>query len=166
MSQSCFSLGFLFQNSLWKLPQNRGYKGIYIVGWERMWKVSFSQTGCSSDLTSQLGWVASSSREQMTWPAWNFCPVMQQLVRLFSFWHAWHVCNILAACNLRATREIQPRVPVSLYNLEQFFTLSHTLPSHNSHLNAGLLIAKLQVNLTWNKANKMVDSIQPYTNSQ
>ena len=27
-----FSLGFLSQNSLWNLSQNRGYKGIYIVG--------------------------------------------------------------------------------------------------------------------------------------
>ena len=26
-----FSLGFLSQNSLWKLSMNRGYKGIYIV---------------------------------------------------------------------------------------------------------------------------------------
>ena len=58
-----FSLGFLSQNSLWKLPLNRGYKGIYIVGWERMWKVIFCQTGCSGSLTSRLGWVASSSRE-------------------------------------------------------------------------------------------------------
>ena len=32
MSQSFFSLGFLSQNSLWKLSLNRGYKGIYIVG--------------------------------------------------------------------------------------------------------------------------------------
>ena len=29
MSQSCFSLGFLSQNSLWKLSTFRGYKGIY-----------------------------------------------------------------------------------------------------------------------------------------
>ena len=63
----------------------------------------------------------------------------------------------------RATREIQPRVPVSLHNLEQFFTLSHTLPLHDSHLNTGLLIAKIQVNLTRNKAKKMVDNIQPYS---
>ena len=27
-----FSLGFLSQNSLWNLSQNRGYKGIYIAG--------------------------------------------------------------------------------------------------------------------------------------
>ena len=32
MSQSCFSLGFLSQNSFWKLSLNCGYKGIYIVG--------------------------------------------------------------------------------------------------------------------------------------
>ena len=57
----------------------------------------------------------------------------------------------------RATREIQLQVPVSLHNLEQFFTLSHTLPLHDSHLNIGLLIAKIQANLARNKANKMVD---------
>ena len=55
-----------------------------------------------------------------------------------------------------------PRVPVSLHNLEQFFTLSHTLPLHDSHLNTRLLIAKIQANLTRSKANKMVDKIQPY----
>ena len=32
MSQSCFSLGFLSQNSFWKLSTFRGYKGLYIVG--------------------------------------------------------------------------------------------------------------------------------------
>ena len=94
-----FSLGFLSQNSLWKLSLNCGYKGIYIVGWEGMWKVIFCQTRCSGSLTSWLGWVASSSREQTAWPAQDFCPVMQQLARRFSFWHAWHVCIILAACS-------------------------------------------------------------------
>ena len=57
---------------------------------------------------------------------------------------------------------LQPRVPVSLHNLEQFLTLSHTLPLHDSRLNTGLLIAKIQANLARNKANKMVDKIQPY----
>ena len=63
----------------------------------------------------------------------------------------------------RATYEIQPQVPASLHNFEQFFTLSHTLLLHDSHLNTGLLIAKIQANLAWNKANKMVDKIQLYT---
>ena len=71
-----FFLGFLSQNSLWKLSLNRGYKGIYTVGWEGMWKVIFCQTGCSSDLTLRLGWVASSSHEEIAWLAWDFCPVV------------------------------------------------------------------------------------------
>ena len=62
----------------------------------------------------------------------------------------------------RAIHEIQSRVPVSLHNLEQFFTLFHTIPLNDSHLNTGLLIAKIQENLARNKANKMVDKIQPY----
>ena len=53
--------------------------------------------------------------------------------------------------------EIQPRVPASLHKLEQFFTLSHTLPLHDSPLNTELLIAKIQTNLARNKINKMVD---------
>ena len=109
-----------------------------------------------------LGWVASLSRELTAWPAWDFCPVVQQLAQLFSFWHAWHVCNFLAACKPRATRKIQSRVPTSLHNLEHFFKLSYTLPLHDSYLNTGLLIAKIQANLTRNKANRMVDKIQPY----
>ena len=62
----------------------------------------------------------------------------------------------------QATREIQLRALASLHSLEQFFTLSHTLPLHDSHINTGLLIAKIQANLTQNKAEKMVDKIQPY----
>ena len=57
----------------------------------------------------------------------------------------------------QATRKIQLRVLASLHKLEQFFTLSHTLSLHDSHLNTGLLIAKIQANLAQNKANKMVD---------
>ena len=65
--------------------------------------------------------------------------------------------QLLAACKPRATREIQSQVPASLHNLEHFFTLSHTLSLHNFHLNTGLLIAKIQANLVWNKANKIVE---------
>ena len=35
----------------------------------------------------------------------------------------------------------------------EFFTLSHTLPLHDSYLNTGYLIAELQANLAQNKAN-------------
>ena len=33
-----------------------------------------------------------------------------------------------------------------MHTLELFFTLSHTLPLHDSHLNAGFLNAELQAN--------------------
>ena len=56
----------------------------------------------------------------------------------------------------------QPRVSASLHNLEYFFTLSHSLPLRDFHLNIGLLIAEIQTKLARNKANKMVDKIQPY----
>ena len=58
--------------------------------------------------------------------------------------------------------QVQSRVSASLHNLEHFFTLSHSLPLHDSHLNMGLLIAKIQANLARNKANKMIDKIQLY----
>ena len=64
--------------------------------------------------------------------------------------------QLLAACKSRTTRKIQSRVLVSLHNLEHFFTLSHILPLHDSYLNTGLLIAKIQANLARNKSNKMV----------
>ena len=56
----------------------------------------------------------------------------------------------------------QPRVSAFLHNLEHFFTLSHLLPLHDSHLNTGLLIAKMQENLARNKADKIVDKMQLY----
>ena len=72
------------------------------------------------------------------------------------------MCTFLVACKPRATGEIQLRVLASLHNLKHFFTLSHTLPLHDSHLNTGLLIAKIQANLARNKTNKIVDKIQLY----
>ena len=55
-NQSCFSLGFLSQNSLWKLFTFRGYKGLYIVGWERNVKRQFfpNKVVCRLDLVTKL----------------------------------------------------------------------------------------------------------------
>ena len=51
----------------------------------------------------------------------------------------------------------QSRDPVTRCSLiahtGQIFTLSHTQPLHNSHLNTWFLIAELQANLARNKAN-------------
>ena len=74
-----------------------------------------------------------------------------------------HTCANFSGLPVANQPRVQPRVSASLHNLEHFFTLSHLLPLHDSHLNKGLLIAKIQANLTRNKANKMVDKIQPYS---
>ena len=147
MSQSCFSLGFLSQNPLWKLLIFRGYKGYLYWSEKGMRRVNFSIVKWTSDLTSRLDWVASPSHELIEWSVWTFCHVVLQLVWRFSFSTYFTCVHLLVTCKLQATREIQPRVPVSLRSLEHFFTLSHTLPLHDSHLNTGLQIAKLQANL-------------------
>ena len=157
MSQSCFSLEFLFQNSLWKLSIFRGYKGYLYWSEKGMRRVSFSITEWTSNLASRLDWVTSPSHEPTEWLDWTFCPVVLQLAWRFWFSACFTCVHLLAACKPWDTRKIQPRVPASLHNLEHFFTLSHTLLLHDSHLNTGLLIAKLQANLAQNKVNKMVD---------
>ena len=62
----------------------------------------------------------------------------------------------LAACS-REPPARSSRESLLLCTILNISSLSHLLPLHESHLNIGLLIAKIQVNLTRNKANKMVD---------
>ena len=45
-----------------------------------------------------------------------------------------------------ASRKSQLQGPASLHNLEHFFTLSHSLPLHESHLNTGFLSTEIQAN--------------------
>ena len=68
-----------------------------------------------------------------------------------------HTCASFG--NLPATSHERDLVtsPYRMHTSKLFFTLSHTLPLHDSHLNTGFLNAKLQANLAQNKANKMVD---------
>ena len=73
-----------------------------------------------------------------------------------------HTCANFGGLLVASHPRVQPQVSASLHNLEHFFTLSHSLPLHESLLNTGLLITKIQENLARNKANKMVDKIQPY----
>ena len=94
MNQSCFTLGFLSQNSIWKLSFICGYEGYLYWGEKRMWNIRFFKTGVARGLASRLDWVARSSRKITVWPFVLFCPVVLQLAWLFTFWHAWHVCYI------------------------------------------------------------------------
>ena len=71
--------------------------------------------------------------------------------------------QLLVACNRESPTRSSRESLFFLHTLEHFFTLSHSLPLQESHLNAGLLIAEIQANLAWNKANKMVNYIQAYT---
>ena len=73
-----------------------------------------------------------------------------------------HTCANFGGLPVASHSRVQPRVSASLHNFKNLFTFSHSLPLHDSHLTTGLLIAKIQVNLARNKANKMVDKIQPY----
>ena len=162
MNQSCFSLGFLSQNSLSKLSIFHGYKGLYIVGWERnvtrqffpnrvVWWLNLT-TGLSREFKPQanglasLGLLSYSATAGMT----------LQLPRML------HTCANFGSLPIMSHPWVQPQVSASLHNLKHSFTLSRSLSLYDSHLNIGLLIAKIQANLAWTKANKMVDKIQPY----
>ena len=147
MNQSCFSLGFLSLNSLWKLSKFLGYKGLYIVGWERnvkshffpnkvVWRLDLA-TGLSREFKPRANSLASlrllscSATTGMT----------LQLSRML------HLCANFSGLPVASHPRVQPRVSTSLHNLEHFFTLSHSLPLHDSHLNTRLLIAEIQANL-------------------
>ena len=52
MSQSCFSLGFLSQNSLSKLSTFRGYKGIYSKVYKK----------CEESISTKQGILATQPR--------------------------------------------------------------------------------------------------------
>ena len=133
MSQSWFSLGFLSQNSLWKLSTFRGYKGIYSSVCEECEKSVFIQTRHSGDSVSRVERVTSLNRELTAWPDCTFCPVVLQLSWPFSSLHASHVCHF---GDLPVTRLLW------LHTSWVFLTLSHTQPLHKSHLNARYLIAR------------------------
>ena len=152
MSQSYLSQRFFSQNSLWKLSTFRGYKGYLYWCVFEMRRVNFSQTEWFGDLALRLDKVASSSPELIALLAWDFCPVVQQLAWLFSSSACFTCVHPLATCQPRASRKL-----TDLHTSELFFTLSHTLPLHDSHLNVGFLNAELQANLTRNKDNKIVD---------
>ena len=134
-----------------------GYEGYLYLCVFGMWRVSFSKIELAGGLASRLDWAASLSHELTEWLVWTFYPIVLQLAWRFNFSACLACVQLLAACKPRATRKVQSRVPTTLHKLEHFFTLSHTLPLHDSHLNTKLLIAKIQANLARNKANKMVD---------
>ena len=74
MSQSCFSLGFLSQNSLWKLSTFRGYKSIYSGVYENpKSQLQPNRAFWQLDLATRM------SRELTAWLDQKFCLVVLQL---------------------------------------------------------------------------------------
>ena len=65
--------------------------------------------------------------------------------------------QLLAACSRKSPARSSHESLFFLHTLEHFYTLSHSLPLQESHLNTGLLIVEIQANLVRNKTNKIVD---------
>ena len=121
--------------------------GVFILVWEWNAKSQFFQNraGWRLDLAT---WLRHEFKPRANWVAsLDFCPVVLQLAWLFSFPACSARVQLLAACKPRASRKSLSRVSASLHCLEHFFTLSHTLSLHDSHLNTGFL------SLSRNKAN-------------
>ena len=150
MSQYCFLLGFshkiLSRSSHWIVG-----KRIYIYSRVRrnvkrhilpnrvFWRLDLA-TGLSREFKPCANGLVSL----------ELFSYSEQLARCFSFWHAWHVCSNLVACSRES-------LLLCTHLSNSSHSLTHTLPLHDSHLNTGFLIAKIQANLAWNKANKMVN---------
>ena len=147
MSQFWFSLGFLSQNSLWKLLTFCRYKSIYSRIHKECEKSFFCKIWHFGNLVSWVGWVASLNREITTRPDYTFCPVMLQLLWAFCFLHVSHMWHFGELPVMSHSWD-----PV-MRKLLNFFTLSHTQLLHNSHLITRYLIAEIQANLPQNKAN-------------
>ena len=162
MNQSCFSLGFLSQNSLWKLSTFYGYKSLYTVGSERNVKSQFflNRVVWRLDLATRLSCEFKPQANGLVSLGLLSCSVIASMTLQIPC--MLHTCDNFGGLPIASHMRVQLQVSPSLHNLEHFFTLSHSLPLHDSHLNTRLLIAKIQANLARNKSNKMVDKIQPY----
>ena len=153
VSLSKFSLEALFLS---------GVKGIFILVWEWNVKSQFFQNRADS----WLDWVVSSSREFQLRDNWTAsCPILS-CSALVGVTLQLLAClareQLLVACTRESLQRSNRESLFFLHTLEHFFTLSYSLPLQESHLNTELLIAEIQTNLARNKANKMVDKIQPY----
>ena len=152
MRQSCFSLGFLSQYSLWKLSTFHGFEGYLYLCVFGMQRVIFQ---------NRPGWRLSL----VTWLSCEFKLRTNRMASLdFLSCNApagmtLQILHMLSMCatsgGLQAARS--SRKSLLLCTNLSISSHSHTLPLHDSHLNTGLLIAKIQANLARNKANKMAD---------
>ena len=78
MNQSCCSLGFISQNSLWKISTFLGIR-IFIVGYKKEYEKSFfNKTGCTDEsLATGMSHEFQSLDNKMA--RLYFCPIVIQL---------------------------------------------------------------------------------------
>ena len=115
---------------------------------------SAKQGALASD--SRLGWVASSNHQLTERPDYTFCPIVIWLSWPFTFLHAshvWHFWLVTTRESIASSSRENALECTHLINSSH----SHTQSLHYSHLNTGLLIAKLQTNLLRNKANTLLN---------
>ena len=139
MSQSCFSLGFLSQNSLCKLFTFCGYKSIYSRVREECEKTFFCKTRCSGDsLTTRISHKFESRdncQARLSFLSYSVSTVVTlQFLVCFTCVACWRVVN----------RESLARTSLNS---------SHSL-THNPYMiptNTRYLIAEIQANLAQTK---------------
>ena len=148
MNQSCFSLKIFSGSSLSFV----GKRGIYTRVRMECEESGFSKQGWLA------AWVSHEFQPRGNWT--TSCPILScsalagvTLQLLACLAHK----QLLAACSRESLARSSRESLFFLHTLEHFFTLSHSLPLQESHLNTGLLIAEIQTNLARNKTNKMVD---------
>ena len=127
MNQSYFTLGFLSQNSLWKLSFICGYKGYLYWGEKRMWNVRFFQNRGGS----RLGLATWLSREiQLRDNRMPSCPVLSCSAPASMTVHL--LACLARVLHLAAYSRESPWDPAArlcfLAHSWAFYTLSHSLP--------------------------------------
>ena len=152
MNQSCFSLGFLSKILSGSSLSFMGKRGIYTGVRMECEELGFSKQGLFA------AWLSREFQPRGNSTA--SCPILScnapagvtlQLLACLA-------CEqLLAACSCESPARSNRKSLFFLHTLEHFFTLSHSLPLQESHINTKLLIAEIQENLARNKANKMVD---------
>ena len=148
VSLSKFSLEALFLSWV---------KGVSILGLEWNVKSQVFQNRASSQL-GLAAWLSREFQPQGNWTA--SCPILScsaPVGMTLQLLECLARVQLLATCGYESPTRSSCESLFFLHTLEHFFTLSYSLPLQESHLNTELLIAEIQANLAWNKANKMVD---------
>ena len=122
------NLGFLSQNSLWKLSIFCGYKGYLYWSEKGMRRVNFSIIEWTGDLASQLDWFMSSSRELTEWPVWTFLSCSATVGMTVQLLCIFHLCT--SSSGLQAASHSKDLV-ASPYFTTQAWAFLHTL-SHTT----------------------------------